>query len=144
MQHAVFIDMLGIPRKLFPFYGQVVASFKAGIDTHLLQNLQNGLREAVEVNKLIRLPIADKGKIDVAQVMKNGAPTADASYHRNVVFFHIVGVYFGQRVLVFPHNDAGFVAPEHKNIVAEFAQAILFGGDIKIRIGKFSFDTAHS
>jgi hypothetical protein len=143
VQNLVFEYMLGISRKLFAVYGQIVPAFKFCIDSQVFQDFQDWFCVTLKIHHLGIFPRSGKRKVQVSQIVVNRAATRKPSHYFDFVFLYVIHVYFGDGVLVFSHDDGIVVAPKHKAIFLEVFENELVRGDIEVGVGGVVFDTEH-
>ncbi len=78
---------------------------------HVLQGIEDGSGKALEIQPLGRGRAADKGEIDVAEVVEHRASAAHPPDHGDLVRLHEIFVDLRESVLISTDNDGRLVAP---------------------------------
>ena len=66
--------------------------------------------------------------------MINSASTRDAAHHVDSLLLHILLIDLRMGILIFTHNDGGFVDPQNKNLIelCHLFKAVLLERDVKV------------
>ena len=122
MQKPPPIPILGIARKLFAVYCQVVTPRKLRINREAMQNLKYRFCVYFEIKTGAFTVVHNKRVIKVAEVVEYRTAAGKPANDRNGMFPDIINIDFRHCILVSADDDAGRIPPQDKKLLCGIFQ----------------------
>ena len=144
MQESVPAELLGVPGEFLPAGQDIVPPRLLRVDAAGLQGPDHRNGEGPEIHLALHIR-NDKGKIQIAQVVIDGAAAGVPPDHFDALFTDIVVADLLQRVLVFAYDDRRRILPQKQDRLAVIrpGEDVFLEGQIVGRIGTVVFDIDH-
>ena len=104
------------------------------------QQFQDWLGKLAETHRINGAHPADKGKINIPQVMIYSTTTADPADNRYLMLRDVMKISLYKRILMFPYDYRWLILPEHDEIVGTIPQQVFLGCQVKKGVSLISDD----